>query len=41
MNTDTIVWGVMIPLFIFVFSFAITYRLYKKFSKELISNDKG
>lgn len=41
MNTDTIIWGLIVPFFIFAFSFAITYLLYRKFSKELRSDGKG
>jgi hypothetical protein len=40
MNIDTIIWGLVIPFFIFAFSFVITYMLYKKFSRELGSDDK-
>ncbi|CUS77039.1 hypothetical protein JGI3_01791 [Candidatus Kryptobacter tengchongensis] len=40
MNSDTIIWGLIIPFGIFTVSFVITYMLYKKFSKELGANDK-
>jgi len=35
MSSETIIWGLLVPFSIFVFSFAITYALYKKFSSEL------
>jgi len=40
MSADTLVWGFLVPLFIFLFSFVVTYALYKKFSREMVSDEK-
>jgi len=31
----TSIYGIVIPLLIFIFSFVVTYLLYKHFSKQL------
>ncbi len=34
------VWGIVIPALVFIFSFGITWLLYKHFSKELHQDKK-
>lgn len=42
MSDEVIVWGLLVPFFIFAFSFVITYAIYRKFSKRLgSSNEKS